>query len=278
MAEKKKQFVSADPDSVATPQAQPAQSEFIGEVKLPSNCQCYPFDKLMARPLKTAEVKNLRALILGDSTMSLASALAPAFSSNPGQLTHGDFWVAAAWLRANTFQSSPLTVQWECNACNHENKTVVDLENIEVLNLDSEYREPGIMTLPVSGDEIKLRLFRVDDETRVTSYLEGMSPDGKVNPSDRWICELAATIYDKQIHPAYEYCKRLDPNDLLFIEQFQSEFAHGFPRTIKGECENDVGGKRCGFVASHIRFSFRPLDTLPDRVDSTNFRSAIRFS
>ena len=274
MAESKK-FVATE----QAPEAKPkVESEFIGEVALPSNCVCYPFDKLMARPLKTAEVKNLRALMLGTSTMTLASAIAPAFSSNPGLLTHGDFWIAAAWLRANTFQSSPLTVKWECDACGYENKTVVDLEKLEVVKLDSEYREPGTVTLPSSGDEVKLRLFRVDDETRVASYMEAMSPDGKVNASDRWICELAATIYDKQIHPAYEYCRQLDPNDLLFIEQFQSEFAHGFPRTVKGECSNDVGGKRCGFVASHIRFSFRPVDILPDRVDTADFRSAIRFS
>ena len=252
--------------------------ELMHTIDLPSKFKPYDFKELRARPLTVAEVKVMRSAILGESKQSLAEVLSTAFSEDLSKLTHGDFWVAAAWLRINSFVNTPLTVSWNCSECTFRNETEVKLNELDMVELPDYFKEPAKLTLPVCGDEVSVKLYRVGNESISRNYLKNMSADGTYTEADLWIADLATTLADMKLHDAFEYIKNLkDPGDALFLNQFQSEFSHGLPNKIKGTCKGKLGGQACGNVVDDIRFEFRTYDLLPNRVSKEHFRNAVRF-
>ena len=224
------------------------------------------------------EVKNLRAA-LSDGTevnaRKLALAITPAFSQDISQLTFGDFWVAAAWLRVNSFSNNPLIIVWECPQCQSNNKTQFDFTSIELNELPDDYKEPAAVALPISKDVVQLRLSRLKDETRVLDFLKDYIVGRDPSPGDVWLGDIAATISNKRLSDAYEYVTDLEPSDVLHIEQYQDMFHHGLPDRISATCDKKDGG--CGYVTERLRFNFLAYDILPGRIPKDNYRETISF-
>lgn len=248
-------------------------SEYSTSLDLPSNFKPYSFDELLIRPLSIKEVKAMQPILKGKvSGANLANALQGVCSIRLDQLTYGDFWFVLAWLRINTFENAPFTIKWTCPKCHQSNLTKFQLDNLTIIELPTDYKEPASITLP-NGETLPMRLQRVEDQDTVEHYIKTMSGIDVVTNADLYIPSIAVSIANgKSLHEKIEMISNTDvysAEDLSILVEFQNVFAHGLPRYLEDTCGGDDG---CGFSTNHLRLDFRVHDTIP----SNEYRGYIR--
>ena len=247
-------------------------------IQLPSHCQPYEFNELRARPLETSEVKKVRISIDSQNYMGLYDTIGQCLSVHPKVLTLGDFWYVAAWLRINTYPSIPHRVDWECSKCGSTNSKSLDLHGLQSHELSEEYREPAYINVP-SGKKIQVRLYRLEDELEVRDFIQEHYK-GKSSAATRWMLDVLQSIVMKgTLQDKLDYAKdNLSPDDIAYIEHFQSLLTHGLPDEIEMTCNEyrEDYGEVCGSV-EQIPLRFRLLDLLPSIQHSRHIRDAVVF-
>lgn len=253
-------------------------SDYIASLELPSGFKPYKFKELLIRPLNIDEVKKLQPMLRGIvNSISLADVLEKVSSVRLDKLTYGDFWFVMAWLRINTFKNAPYLIQWDCPSCGKSNERALDLSELDVVELPENYKEPAYLTLS-NGEEVPLRLHRVEDEVKIKEYVQNMKNTKTVSEEDSFIPELAISIDNgKTLFNNVEFLEGADitPDDLVMIEDFQKTFAHGLPKYITGNCAEEVGG--CGYKSNRLHLRFRIHETIPSSEYGRFIRNNVRF-
>lgn len=228
-------------------------------IDLPSKFLPYREKELFVRPLKTAEVKRLTPIIRSGKLGGLLDVLAPVVRPvRITDLTLGDFWYVAAWLRLNTFKNSPLHREWTCQepSCRAKNTHEIDLSEHPIAELPAEYREPALLKLP-SGMQLPVRYPRIGDSRIAESFVKTVEGKDLVGEEDTALAELALTIMNgKDLPDNIKLLEGLEPEDVLYLEEFQRDFSHGLESIVKVQC----GG--CGSF-QEIRIWFHVTDLVP---------------
>ena len=259
---------------------QSSQAEKLNSViQLPSHCQPYDFNELRARPLSTAEVKRIRISIDSQNYKGMYDTIGQCLSVHPKVLTLGDFWYVAAWLRINTYPSIPHRLDWECSKCGSANSKSLDLHGLQSHELSDEYREPAYINVP-SGRKVQVRLYRLEDELEVRDFVQEHYK-GKSSAATRWMLDIVQTISmeGKSLQDKLDYVnEHLSPDDITYIDHFQSLFTHGLPDEVEVKCTEyrEDYEEVCGTV-EQIPLRFRLLDLLPSIQHTRHIRDAVVF-
>ena len=261
------------PKNTEEVQAQRPSKNMVS-IDLPSGFAPYTFKEFWVRPMDVDEVTNLQPVIASADVdvLGIANVLQDATSVRLDKLTHGDFWFVCAWLRLNSFPNAPFQIPWTCLKCNHKNKENLRLDELEMVDLDEDYKEPANLTLP-SGIEIPLRLHRVEDEQIVLGYVKALAGRRAIKKEELIIPSRAISIMNGQTLTAnIELIKTLDPEDVTILGHFQTQFAHGLPRSIKVACKEE----ECEFT-DQLLLNFRISDIIPKNGYRPYIRDHIRF-
>lgn len=253
-----------------------AFSEPYERIDLPSKFIPYAEKELWVRPFNIGEVKKLQPILRGASKLGILDLLKGVISIDPKDLLQGDFWFILAWLRINTFRNAPIGLDWVCPSCGNHNTLNYDPLTAEIIELDSNYKEPAKLSLP-SGQVIPVRLSRMGDEIKARDYVKTVlnKTDLELTAEDLFIPELAMTICDGQsFDKRIKLLESLEPEDLMIVKDFEQVYTCGLKLLTTDKCSEEV----CGFVNDKIRLVFRVEDLIPEGGYRDYIRNAVRFS
>lgn len=241
-------------------------------VDLPSKMAPYEEKEFFVRPLLTGEVKRLKPAILKGEAYAVLDIMKGAMRPHtPDELTDGDIWFVAAWLRLNTFPNIPLIRNWTCPKCRHENQFEVKLAELQLEELPSQYQEPVSYTLS-SGRKLALRLPRAGDARKVREYLMKLKND---EPDEALMESAIVAIMiqnGESLEDRIEFVEReLTAEELVDIDDFKLHFSHGLPSQVTDTCRG------CGHENDRVRMSFRVYDLVPLGGSGRNIDNAIQF-
>jgi len=191
--------------------------------KLPSKCQVYPGvdpSQVQIRTLKGEDEKIIAEISSENFDKKYNIVLSRVLKGvDPLQLTLGDRFYLVLWETINSY-SKDFPVEYECGHCWQKSEYNVDLSKLEVVELPKGYKEPAEVTLPKSGNKIKLRLLRVKDLID-TNEAEKLG-------QNVWLYRPACSIADnRSLADKLDYAGKLDTQDLEYIRGFQDAFEHG---------------------------------------------------
>ena len=147
---------------------------------------------------------------------------------DPLQLTLGDRFYLVLWETINSY-SKDFPVEFECASCWQKSEFNVDLSQLETIELDENYKEPCEITLPKSGDVVKLRLLRIKDLLEIN--------DSEKAGRNVWLDRSALSLVDRgSLADKLDYLGRLDTQDLEYIRGFQDAFEHGIKMETTYTC------------------------------------------
>ena len=135
-------------------------------------------------------------------------------------LTLGDRASIILWIRANSF-SSTLPTTFICSECFQKVSTDIDLTKVELKELADDFVEPCEITLS-DDTQIKLRLFRVQDELKISEW------EKKTSVAEAYLYRWALSIVeDDDIPTRIAKLSNMEARDLLKIKSFHKANLHG---------------------------------------------------
>ena len=223
------------------------------QIELPSKCMVYKDvdpSVVEIRTFKGKDEKLISEISSENFEKKFVTVLKQVLKGiDPLQLTIGDELHLALWETINSY-SKDFFVTHECEHCWKTSEVTVDLSTLEVVNLPDGFEEPKEVTLPESGDVVKLRLLRVADVIKTDEIVKM----GK----NVWLYRYALSIVDdeKGIWDKVTYLENMESKDLMHIRAFHDKHIHGPKMETSYECSN------CGGVGL-MPVPFRPDMLLP---------------
>jgi len=139
---------------------------------------------------------------------------------DPSQLTIGDRMYLILWEYINSY-SKTMKIKSVCSHCFSEIEINVDLSKLETKELPDDYTQPQLITLPVSGEKLNLRLLTVEDEIKTEDF-------SKKNKQDALLFRYARTIVSEMdIVALMNKLSSMKAKDFMTIMNFQEKYDHG---------------------------------------------------
>ena len=187
----------------------------------------------------------------------------------PRDMILGDRMFCLMHIRSLSY-GDKYSFPFSCVRCGQQATQELDLlKDIPLTVADENFREPYEVTLPVSGSVVGLKYFRGSDESKVASYTEKNSRQGRIDLTlgdISYVYRLArhiVTVDGKQLPfkaDTLKFVERLEgPDSIEFRSAVESHFI-GFAMTVAIAC------KFCGFVHDDVGVPmtgefFRPKPT-----------------
>jgi len=198
-------------------------SEFV-QVNLPSGCKLYEGIKpedVQLRPLLGKEEEILAQLSAENFERKLPAVLKEVVRGvEIEQLTSGDHLFILIWEVINSY-SNLTAVENTCEFCGSNIVADIDLGELEIIDLPEDYNEPYEVALS-SGNKIKLRLLRVQDEIDIINFT-------KNSTGSSWLYRYAASIVDPELDAMKRmlFLSNLPAIDVAKVRAFHERFYHG---------------------------------------------------
>jgi len=168
----------------------------------------------------------------------------------PKKLTMGDRMFLIMWEYINSYSDS-LRYKTVCSHCLRQVDLRVDLNKLEKIELDDDFKHPHILTLPICGEDVSLRLYTIEDEIAVEKWEDENNPDPYLYRFAR------VMVDDKNIHERMKYLGHLKGKDMAVVRTFHEKFMHGIDMCTTSPCP------KCG-EEEEIEIPFRFDFIFPD--------------
>jgi DNA-directed RNA polymerase subunit M/transcription elongation factor TFIIS len=227
---------------------------------LPSKFKLYSEGtKLVGRPLKVLEVKKLATMDENNVNQIINDIVRKTIKGIDIQnLLIADKLYLVFWLRANTYRDSGYQVSFKCGKCGENSTYNFSLNSIKIRYIDDDYNPEGVITLPVSKDNIVTKFLRVKDEEAVDEF---KSSDKILDINDDVVSVAASIekINDKtySLHDRYMYLVNAQPADYAFLESAISKNDVGINPIMNVKCNKCKG-------VSPVGVTFRSDFFIPD--------------
>ena len=154
---------------------------------------------------------------------------------DPVQMTLGDRMYLILWEYVNSYNRT-MKLKTVCSNCLSEVEVVVDLGTLENTELPEDFKQPFQITLPKSGESVRLRLLTVGDEIEVERY-------SRKHKDRSLLYRYARTVVDDMDVIARTYkLASMEAKDVMTIMAFQEKFFHGPDMSTTFVCpETDCG-------------------------------------
>ena len=212
-------------------------SDFV-PISLPSGCRLYEGvdpESIKIRALRGGDEKMISEITPDNFEKKLLSVLENVLEGvKPFELTLGDRMFVLIWEAINSYTEN-YTVSFVCESCGQATETIVNLNELEIIELDKKYHEPYEVILS-SGEKVQLRLLRTKDEISCTTY-------EKSTKESAWLYRYACTFVDSDLDIAQrvEWLDGLHARDMARIRVLQEKFQHGPLMEAKYECQLCAG-------------------------------------
>ena len=225
------------------------------DLVLPSGKKVYgDIGAVQIRPFKGKDERLIAELTYNNFEKKFLTVLRQVIRGiDPEKLTIGDRLYILVWEAIHSY-TSLYPIKFPCSTCLQEIEYEVDLSKLEIISLPTEFKEPYLVTLP-SGDNINLRLFRVDDEMKIADYENG--------GNSSWLYRYALSIVDdkKGVWDRVIYLENINSQDLAAIRAFHEKFYHGPKMQSNYDCPK-CGSKGVVEVPFRIEIIFPYGETL----------------
>jgi len=156
---------------------------------------------------------------------------------DPLQLTLGDRLYIIIWECINSYTDT-IKVKTVCSHCMKDVEVSVDLRTLNSVSLPEDFKQPYPVTLPVSGEEVQLRLLTVEDDIAVEKY-------GKKNDDTMLYRFARSLVTEDDIVTTLKKFESMHAKDLIKIMGFHENFFHGPEMESSFDCpdcgeEDDV--------------------------------------
>lgn len=192
-------------------------------ISLPSQCLTYPGinpENIRARAYQGSEeelLSQINPLNLERNYLEVMRRVIQGI--DPIKLTLGDRLYFIIWECINSYMDV-IKVKTICSNCLQEIEVSVDLKKLNVIKLPDDYKEPYEVLLPISGEQIELRLLTVEDEIEIEKYQK------KHGESHNYRYARSIVSNDNIVEKLSKVEKML-AKDKATIRAFQEKFYHG---------------------------------------------------
>jgi len=220
-------------------------------ISLPSRCLTYhnvkPED-VKVRPLKGKDEKliaEMNSRNLEKKFLELLKNIV--IGVDPSSMTIGDRLYILIWEAINSY-SNVFNFEAICDTCYQKLDMSVDLNELEVISLPENYKEPMPIELS-DGKIISLRQFTVQDEINILEY--------ENSSGSSYLYRFAISIVEEGLNTVQKMAllEEMDSRDLARIRAFHEEYYHGPDMTTDYECRF-CGGKGRAEVPFRIGLLF----------------------
>lgn len=221
------------------------------QLNLPSKCLVYEDtdpSKVQIRTLKGRDEKLIAELTYDNFEKKFLTILGSIVKGVvPGKLTVGDRLYIMVWEAINSY-SANYPVELMCETCLQKIEITVDLSKLDVIELPEKFKEPHPVKLS-DGNQIDLRLFRVEDEVKIA--------DAEKSGKSSWLYRWAISIVDKEksVWDRINYLENLEAKDVAAIRAFHEKYYHGPKMETEYECPK-CGGQGVTPVPFRIELLF----------------------
>lgn len=204
-------------------------SENYQPVQLPSKNRVYQVSEpIQLRTLKGKDEKLIAELNYDNFEKKFALILKNMLVGiDPFQLTLGDRLYIMYWLIINSI-SPKIPITFNCDTCLKQIKLDADLSKVEVTQLSDSFAEP--YTVQLSTGPIQLRLFRVEDEIKISEF-EKAGQSSYLYRYALSIVDGSNTVLDK-----LQLLENMSSADFMKIRAFHEKFMHGPKPEYKYDC------------------------------------------
>jgi len=199
-------------------------------INLPS--KCIPYDGIQPENITIRSYQGKDEIFLAEiNPTNLSQKFLMVLKNvvrgiDPRRLTLGDRMYIMIWEYINSYSDTAKIKGVVCSHCWEDNEVTVNLLNLNKIELPDDFTQPYMIKLPVSGKEVGLRLYTIEDEIE-TEKFEKKNPEG-------YLYQLARSIVSEDpVLRRMEELSTLDTKDIAKIRAFHEKFHHGVDmRTI----------------------------------------------
>lgn len=231
------------------------------EIKgLPSNNRLYPEGtKILGRPMKVIEVKQLASLGTGNTDFIINNLLKSCVKGiDIDNLYKADMFYILLWIRSNTFRDNRSVVNFDCDQCLKASTFHFDIEkDIDVQYLPDDYDPDTIIELPVSKAKIKRKFLTIGEDTKLTKFKQNNKKslatfDDELLSMAQGITEINGVSITSLIEK-YNFIATLDPLDYIMYKQYEDKNGMGLKQYMNVTCDT-CGGQSQMAVTFHGSF------------------------
>jgi len=229
------------------------------ELELPSKLLPYrdlKVTKIEARVMRGSDEKILAEMTSDNierQTLTLLTRIIRGI--DPAELTLGDRLVCMLWNTINSYTKDyPIDGAMCAHCLKKSDGIILDLQELETVDLPDDYLEPFPVELPVCGQKVMMRSYRIKDELQFNRYEKNATAE----QDDIWLYKLALSIVDdKTVWDRVEWLKTQSTKDLAMMRAFHEKYSHGVKLISKFTCTH------CE-EESPTEVPFRPQLFIPD--------------
>jgi hypothetical protein len=203
------------------------------ELELPSRLIPYKADgvsKVEVRMLKGKDEKLIGEFTIANFEKKFKMLLDNVIRGiAPEKLTIGDRFYIVVWLAMNC-QSHLYPIELTCDECYRKTERYdIDLGTMQKVLLPETFAEPYAIKL-MDGSELKLRLYRVQDQITYIDYVQAKGAD------DLLFKAAQSMVDDKDMGQRIAYLENLPIKDMALIRAFHDKFYHGVKLEAAYKC------------------------------------------
>lgn len=215
-------------------------SRITETINLPSNGRLYSTNKLTIQSMTVAEEKYLYG---SSNDKAIDEILNKCIQEdvNLDDLIVPDKHYALVRLRALTY-GEDYPVDLRCPRCGKEFTETVKLSTLEVDELPKDFKEPIEITLPVSGDKLKLAIPRSGEINKFNELARRKAEKFDLNPAEvQYIFQTMLGIKsvndDEMVEDElYTYIEELPAKDSSYIKHEFSKIRVGYYTRLECDC------------------------------------------
>lgn len=203
---------------------------------LPSNGQFGYESSIQYRDMLAKDEEILASATADNYARTLNGVLKSILMDCPffEQLSVHDRDYALIWLWANNYETKK-TLEIECGSCGHEDKHMVDLTKLDVI--DPKERFTGAFTLPLKkGGEVKVRLNTVGDEINAEKH---MIKEKNTRYEHLMLVQSIDTGIPMMLDAKIKWVgENITARELAIVKEFHKHYAYGVKTRLEHKCSS----------------------------------------
>lgn len=213
-------------------------------VHLPSNGRLYDLNELTIQNMTVAEEKFLLG---SNGNKSISTILSKCVSDGEkidfDSLIEADRFFLLVQIRCLTY-GEDYDVSLRCPNCNHSFEHTIKLSELDIDELDPDFRDPWEIKMPGCGDTLTMTLPRVRDNLDNEKLAKKKAEKFHLNLDEvRYVFGLMLGIkkvngMDMLPDELYTYVSELSGKDSAFLRKQMSEIRVGYNTSLETDCPN----------------------------------------
>lgn len=221
-------------------------SNYETTVRLPSGGVFYPehpdlAGDLVMRMMNTSDEKKIFGSTSEKSISDLIRGCITNVDFDPDILVPADRYFLLLKLRVHTY-GADYHIEGDCPSCQSNTEIKIDMDDMPVYELDEDFEEPMLIELPLSKDEIGIRILRTEDANKIRSRSKRLSRDMNLPLREvEYMQRMARQIISvngEDIKPleADKYFSEMMARDSAFIKHKMDQIQLGYDDLLMITC------------------------------------------